>query len=119
MTPTTREKTMLLHYLMIDIRIDAYNAKKRMKKAIELAKELGHKAIVDRLTISLEFTEANLLNGRALRIHYTQGGFGGLGDLHGLPASLLKRSKEFQKEALKYLRHPGKVFADVFVIGVR
>jgi len=113
-----REKYMLLHYIMIDIRINSKNATKRMKYAIKLAKELSLESIANRLEATLNFTYANLLNGRALNIPYQYGGYKGLESFHGFPASLLKRSKEFKKAALKNMHSPEKLFADLVVVPV-
>lgn len=125
----TAEKTFLLELLLMDIRM-SYTFPKpgttrrdpRALRALVLAADLWDSTDMPGLADKdnrpaeaqgIDWTEmfallAMYLSGRwegsLLAIHYTEGGYLDLQEIHGLPFALAGRSDEFLAEVKKYIR---------------
>lgn len=107
------EKLLLLQLILEDIRGNwGFENEKaeRQPYALKLAKELAHIPGMPMLisTINGYFTGED---GRYFRDNYPYGYYD-MAPLHGLPKSIIGRSKEFQRESMKYLTYPENRFDD-------
>lgn len=112
MTMTKEEKMLLLELLLLDIRGNwGWESENRADLALTLARELGlekhEKRIEEYLGDGVE------RDGRIFRTDFENGGYEGMGNIHGLQKTYYDKSEEFKTLVGKYLTYPESLLEDM------
>lgn len=110
---TKKEKILLLDLILQDIRGNwGWDLEDRVDMALRLATDLNFTQFVDSiLEYDYRWQNHDDNDGRFFLMHYSNGGYMNMVDLHGLDYTINDKSKEFQEKA-NVLTYPNSLFND-------